>query len=381
MGWRPTSMEVDHSALEANFRAIRSYLGPCCQVLAVVKANAYGLGAVDVARTLVAAGCQRLAVAAPDEAAALREAAISDDILVLGPSPLEAVSLYVAEGIASTVTDLSFAKALSDEAQRQGRPARVHLKVDTGMGRLGFLPDEIPSVMETLLTLPGLDVEGLFTHFAVADEADGVYTQLQFRRFGDVLDALRDEGIGFRLRHCCNSAALLAHREMHLDAVRPGLILYGMWPSTPGPRPITLRPVFQVKSRIALIRQLPPSSGVSYGLNYMTRGQERFAVVPVGYHDGYRRALSGRAQVLIRGRRVPVTATICMDQTLVNVTALPEAQVGDEVVLIGRQGSETISPEEIASLLGTINYEVPSFFTPRVPRVAVRTESEGGKGS
>ncbi len=376
MHWRPTWMEVDLSALEANFRAIRAFVGPGCQVLAVVKANAYGLGLIDVVRALIGVGCQRLAVATADEAASLRDAGINEAVLVLGPSPLEAAPLFVAEEISSTVTDLAFARALSEEAQRQGKPARIHLKVDTGMGRLGFLPKELPSAVESLLALPGLDMEGLFTHFAVADEADGAYTRLQFLRFGDILDGLRNAGIGFRLRHCCNSAALMAYREMHLDAVRPGLALYGMWPSADGPRPITLRPAFQVKSRIALIRHLSPSSGVSYGLTYMTRGEERIAVIPIGYHDGYRRGLSRRGEVLIRGKRAPVVGTICMDQTLVNVTSIPEAQIGDEVVLIGEQGGEIVSPEEIASLLGTINYEVPGFFTPRVPRVIVRSEGE-----
>lgn len=378
MSWRPTWMEVDLSALKANFRAIRHYVAPCCQILGVVKADAYGHGLLSVSRALLEAGCQRLAVATPDEALALREGGIRESVLVLGPSPLEVASVYVAEEITSTVTDLAFARALSDEACRQARPARVHVKVDTGMGRLGFLPREMASAMESLLSMAGLDIEGIFTHFAVADEADGVYTRLQFARFGDVLDGLRSAGRGIRLRHCCNSAALLAHREMHLDAVRPGLILYGMWPSSCGPRPFDLRPVFQVKSRIALIRELDGGSGVSYGLSYVTRGPERLAVLPIGYDDGYRRGLSRKAEVLIRGRRLPVVGTICMDQTLVNVTSLPEAQVGDEAVLIGSQGDETVSPEEIAALLGTINYEVPGFFTPRVPRLPVRSTGEGG---
>ena len=368
---RATRMEVRLDRLRRNYRAIRSYVGSRPQVMGVVKANAYGTGMLPVARALREEGCTRFAVATPDEALQLREAGFGDPILVLGASPAQAAGELVARDVAATVADLGFARVLSAEAVRQGRPARVHLKVDTGMGRIGFLPQELPALLPELLALGGLDLEGVFTHFATADEDRLDYTWTQFRRFGDVLEELRCRGVGVRLRHACNSAALLRCPEMHLDAVRPGVILYGLRPSPSCPMPLSLEPVCEVKTEVAAIRELPPGSGVSYGLRYVTRGPERLAVLPVGYRDGYLRALAGRAQVLVRGRRVPVVGTICMDQCLADVTSLPEVRVGDEVVLLGRQQDQCIDAEEMARWLGTIVYEIPGLFSERVPRVSL----------
>lgn len=376
MVFRPTVMEVDLDNLKHNYRAIRKMVGTSCQVFGVIKGDAYGMGMVPVARALIQAGCQRFAVASPDEAIALREAGISDPVLILGPSPEEAASELVRLDITSTVTDPGFAEAVNRAACGQGRLARVHLKVDTGMGRIGFLPDELDRILDSLSLMSGLDLEGVFTHFATADEPGEAYVRKQFRRYGDVMGRLRVRGQVPRLRHVCNSAATLRFPEMRLDAVRPGLILYGMWPADVCPRRLELRPVFRLLSRVALVREIPPERGISYGLHYMTRGDEKIAVIPVGYHDGYRRVLSNRGVVLIRGQRAPVVGTVCMDQTLVNVTHIEGVCTGDEVVLLGHQGAGTISPEEFASLLGTINYEVPGLFTPRVVRIYKDRESE-----
>ena len=366
---RPTRMEVHLGRIQENYRSIRSHVGARAQVMGVVKANAYGTGMVPVASALREAGCTRFAVATPEEALELRKCGIGDPILVMGASPADAAGELVAQDVAATVADLSFAQVLSREATRQGRPARFHLKVDTGMGRIGFLPQELPSLLPELLALGNLDFEGVFTHFATADEERLDYTWTQFRRFGDVLEELRDRGVGVRLRHACNSAALMRCPEMHLDAVRPGVILYGLRPSPGCPVPFPLSPAFEVKTSVAALRELPPGSGVSYGLRYVTRGQERLAVLPLGYRDGYVRALAGKAEVLIRGHRVPVVGTICMDQCLVDVTSLPEVCVGDEVVLLGRQGDCSIEAEEMARWLGTIVYEIPGLFSERVPRI------------
>jgi alanine racemase len=267
------------------------------------------------------------------------------------------------------VTDLDFARALNQAGTEQGRPARFHLKVDTGMGRIGFLPEEMDAVLDRLAMMSGLDFEGIFTHFATSDEPGEAYVRTQFRRFADVLDLLRVRGQVPRLRHVCNSAATLRFPEMHLDAVRPGVLLYGMRPSESLSPGRAVRPVFRLVTKVALLRKMPAGTGLSYGLRYMTRGSERIAVLPVGYYDGYRRALSNRAEVLIRGQRAPVVGTICMDQMLVNVTGIEGVRAGDEVVLIGKQSAQEIPPEEIAGLLGTINYEIPGMFTPRVVRV------------
>lgn len=375
MVFRPTVMEVNLENLKHNYRAIRNLVGNCCHVFGVVKGDAYGMGMIPVTRALIEAGCQRFAVASPDEALALRAAGIADPVLILGPSPEEAAPELVRLDITSTVTDLPFARALNRAASEQGRPARFHLKVDTGMGRIGFLPEELDPVLDQLSMMAGLDFEGIFTHLATADEPGEAYSQNQFVCFGDVLDRLRVRGQVPRIRHVCNSAATLRFQEMRLDGVRPGVILYGMWPSDACPRQIDLKPVFRLVTRVALVREMPPRTGISYSLRYMTRGEERIAVLPVGYHDGYRRALSNRGEVLIRGQRAPVVGTVCMDQTMVNVTHIDGVRAGDEVVLIGDQGNETISPENFATKLGTINYEVPGLFTPRVVRIYKNQES------
>lgn len=364
-------MEVSLSNLKTNLRSISEYLTPNSQLMAVVKADGYGTGIEPAARACIEAGCSRLAVATPDEAVSLRDARISEPILVMGPSPTEAAREYIERDITPAVADEGFAEALSGAASATGKIGRFHLKVDTGMGRMGFLPREIEDALDRIFRLPGLEMEGIFTHFATADERSLEYTEWQFRRFGEVMASLRTMGVRFRLRHCCNSAATLNRPEMHLDAVRPGLILYGMWPSDWCKRPFELEPVFRITTKIALLRDLPLGSGVGYGLKYMTRGDERIAVLPVGYHDGYARPLSMKAAVLVRGKRAPVVGSICMDQTMVDVTHIPDAAPGDEVVLVGRQGEEEVTPEEIAAILGTINYEVPNLFTKRVERVYV----------
>jgi alanine racemase len=367
--FRPTRMEVCLDNLKSNFTAVKDWVGPRVQPIAVVKANGYGTGMLQAAAAFREAGAQRFAVAIPEEAVELRENGFSEPVLVLGASPPCSASEMVRLDISAACTDTGFARAMSEAAVRQGKPARIHLKIDTGMGRIGFLPENLPEALNEILSLPGLEIEGVFTHFATADELNLDYTRWQFRRLGDVFELLRSRNIGVRLRHACNSAATLALPEMHLDAVRPGVILYGMWPSAVVRKSVDLKPVFEVKTAIACLRTLPAGSGVSYGLRYMTRGEERIAALPLGYNDGWTRLLNFKAEVLVRGRRAPVVGSICMDQCMINVNHIPEAQVGDEVVLIGSQGGETITVDEVAARLGTINYEIPGMFSRRVPRV------------
>ena len=368
---RPTRMEVRPAALAANFAAIRAWVGPGCMPMAVVKADGYGTGVMAGVRALQKEGCQRFCVATPDEAVFLRDQGVREPLLVMGASPEAAAEEYVARDIAAALTDLRFARAMSAAAKRRGKPAQLHLKVDTGMGRIGFLPQEIPGVLEALKDLGGVELEGLFTHFATADERHREFTETQFRRYGDVLEMLRGAGLGVKIRHVCNSAGIMNFPAMHLDAVRPGLILYGMEPSSWCDRPFALQEVYTVKTAVAVLRELVPGWGVSYGLRYSARGHDRVAVLPIGYADGYSRVLTGKASVLVRGVRAPVVGSICMDQTMVDVSHIPGVDVGDEVVLVGSQGSERLSPEEVAGWLGSINYEIPCMFTPRVPRVAV----------
>jgi len=372
MTFRATRMEVNLENLKKNYRSIRDHVGQNSQVMAVIKADGYGHGAIPVAKALIEEGCQRFAVAIPDEALELREGGISDPVLVLGPSPYSVAAEYVKLDIAAAFTDLDFAKAMSEEAVKQGKEALLHMKIDTGMGRIGFLPEEVPQVINEIASLPGIRMEGLFTHFATADEKRLDYTSEQFSRYTQVLSYLENRGFKISLRHVCNAAGTLNSPDKYLDAVRPGIILYGMWPSSECIRPIELHPTFQVKTEVSLVRELPPRSGIGYGLRYMTRGMEKTAVLPVGYADGYTRAMSMKMDVLIHGQRAPIVGNICMDQTMVDITHLDNVHVGDEVVLVGRQGSEEITPEEIAAARGTINYEVPISFLKRVPRVYVQ---------
>jgi len=370
MGWRPTRLEVNLSAIRANYRAIRKHIGEGKRIFGVVKGDAYGLGVIPVARTLIDEGSDFLAVATCDEAIELREKGIETPVLVLGPSPYGVAEEYVRYGIRATVNDMGIAEALSRASLKLGKAAYGHLKVDTGMGRIGFYPEEVPDIMDKMALLPGLEMEGIFTHFAIADAKDPAYTLEQYDKFSRVLEELGKRGHHIRIRHCCNSGATLALPHLAMDGVRPGQLEVGMYPSKEVVKSIPLEHTFEFKTSISALRMVPPDRGVSYGLTYFTKGYEKIAVLPVGYHDGYCRELSGKgAEVLIRGKRCPVVGRVCMDQTMVNVTHLEEVGVGDEVVLIGRQGEEYISAEDVADWIGTIVTTIPNMIGKRVTRV------------
>ena len=371
--FRPTRMEVNLKNLCANFSSIRSYVKGC-EIYAVVKADAYGHGAVETARALIEGGCKQFAVAIPEEAVELREAGITNPILVFGASPYSSAEELVHLDAAAACTDVKFAVAMSKAAEKQGKTAKLHIKIDSGMGRIGFTVGEFKDAIEKILPLPSIDIEGIFTHFAAADESRPDWTNRQFSEYKKALLIAKQKGLHVKMRHTCNSAGILGHPDKHLDMVRPGLILYGMTPSpaTVCAYPITLLPTFEVKTGIALIRSLPPGTGISYGLRYMTRGKERIAALPMGYADGITRALSAKMSVLIHGQRCPVVGTICMDMMMVDVTGIENAKTGDEAVIIGKQGNEAICPEEMANLRNTINYEIPIIFSKRVPRIYIK---------
>ncbi|HCR39060.1 MAG TPA: alanine racemase [Synergistaceae bacterium] len=375
MGWRPTRMEVSLDNLRYNYRLIREHVKGA-RVIAVVKANAYSLGIIQASWALRGAGADFFAVATPDEAIEMREGGITSPVLVLGTSPYSVAGEYVRLGIRSAITDPMMARALSAEAVRQGRKAFVHIKIDSGLGRIGFIPGYTLEAVEDIVSLPGIEAEGAFTHFALADTGDMTYTREQYSRFLKALEQLSSKGIRFRMRHCCNSAATLETPEMALDAVRPGHIIVGMYPSPEVKRSIIVKPCFEFKTSIGLIRELPPGTGVSYGLDYITEKNERIAQLPIGYADGYYRELWNKgAEVLIGGVRCPVVGRICMDQMMVNVTAVPKASVGDDVVLIGKQGGEEITLDEIAGKMGTLACVPPTLISKRVPRVYIDRSS------
>lgn len=370
----PTWAEIDLTAIRHNVRVLQEHAGPGVEIIAVVKANAYGHGAGPVSRAALEAGARSLAVARVEEGVALREAGLAAPIMVMGYAlPVQATAI-VAHRLTPTVNTLALAGALSRAAAGQPQPWLVYLKVDTGMGRFGLLPDEVVPFARALRTHPNLQLAGLWTHFAVADEADKTYTRWQIQRYQEVVAALEAAGINIPCRIVANSAALLDLPEVHLDAGRVGIALYGLYPSPEVSRAVALRPALSLKARLGRVRVLPAGSDISYGRTYTTAREMPVGLVPVGYGDGYPRALSNRGQVLVGGRRVPIVGRVCMDQFMVDLTTVPQAQQDDEVVLIGAQGSERISAEQVASWLGTINYEVVTAISARVPRVYVDKE-------
>jgi alanine racemase len=344
--------------------------------MAVLKADGYGHGAVKAARTALNNGAAMCGVASLNEAVALRAARIEEPILILGYTPAWHAREALLRDVAVALYDLDVARAFSRAAQDLQRPARAHIKIDTGMGRLGVLPEQALDFIGAVAALPGVEIEGLFTHFSCAD-TDPDFTRLQLDRFRQVVDAL-PAAARPRLLHAANSAAALAYPDARLDMVRVGLALYGLSPFPAGRPPAdpqaaetlaALRPALAWKTTIAQVKALPDGAPVSYGATYRCQGERRIAVIAVGYADGFRRAPQHFGEVLVRGSRAPIVGRVCMDQTMIDVTDIPAARVGDEVVLIGRQGGQAITAEDVAARLGTINYEVVSAILPRVPRV------------
>ncbi len=370
--FRPTRLYLYTDNLRFNIRNIRKHVGDSVRVIAVVKANAYNFGIKQAAWILREEGVRDFAVATIDEGVELRDAGILSPILILGQTFPEDAKVLLEYALIPTVSDESLPKYLSKEASKRGVVARVHFKVDTGMGRIGHFPDRAIHILESIYKMENVFVEGIFTHFSVADIKDKTYTKWQLRRFKELLSKLDSKGILPPVKHCANSAATLDMPESYMDAIRPGIILYGMYPSDEVSRSIEIKPVMELKTEISFVKEQPAGSSIGYGRTYVTKGREKIAVLPVGYADGYTRLFSNKASVLVRGKRAPVVGNICMDQTMIDVTHVPNVQVGDEVVLLGKQGEEEISAEELASILGTINYEIVNLFSSwRVGRVYV----------
>ncbi len=364
-----TYVEVDLSAIAHNVRAIKRRVGPDVILHAVVKANAYGHGAVEVARTALESGADRLSVARMLEGVQLREAGITAPILVMGYTPAYEVPQALKHNLTLTVNEPDVAQAVSEQAAALGREIAVHVKLDTGMGRFGLLPDEAVPFIRQLVALPGIRLEGLFTHFSVADFADKAYTWEQLHLYKGVLDGLAAAGINVPLRHVGNSGAILDMPELFLDGVRAGVILYGLYPSSEVQHTIDLKPALSIKSHVARVRVLPAGASISYERNFITPHPMSVALVPVGYGDGYRRKMSSRGAVLINGRRARILGNVCMDQFVVDISEVGPVALNDGVVLLGCQGDEAISAEEVARWSETNNYEVVTMLLPRAPRV------------
>jgi alanine racemase len=373
---RPTWLEIDRAALANNVRLIRQRIGPQRQLLAVVKANAYGHGAPGAATVLLQAGADRLAVATLAEAVELREAGIEAPILVLGYTPGWLAAEAIAHRITTTVFDLESAGALATAAAAANTQAVVHVKVNTGMNRLGIAPEAAPGFLAQLQREQPLQVEGLFTHFATADLADKGFLYEQFARFERLLAQLKAKGLRPPLAHAANSAALLTVPATHLEMVRCGIALYGLHPDAEATRlPAGFAPVLSWKAMVAHVLQLQPGESVSYGQEFIASNPMTVAVIPVGYADGFPRRPHHWGSVLIHGQPAPILGRVCMDQTIVDVSTIvqggrPVCQ-GDEVVLLGRQGNAELGADQVAERLHTNNYDVVSRILPRVPRVYV----------
>lgn len=358
--------EVDLKALENNIKNIKSCIKNNAKWCAVVKADAYGHGAVAVARKAVEQGADYLAVAVLSEAIALREAGFTTPILILGATPAEASAALVDYDITQVVFTEEQVKCLSAEAVRQGKRARVHLKIDTGMSRIGIRPEKAGEFAKVITGMPGIELEGMFSHFALADAEDKTFAHRQLDRFRQAIRCVEAAGINIPIKHLANSAAILEMPEAHFDMVRAGIILYGLWPSAEVKHVIDLQPIMELKAKMIYVKTLQPGETISYGCTFKAARESRIATLPLGYADGYTRLFSGKAQVEFRGRRAPVAGRICMDQCMVDITDLPEAEQGDIVTLYGSRG---LSMDEAAGWLGTINYELPCMLSARVPRV------------
>lgn len=364
-GLYSTWAEVDLGAIRANVSYFLEHTGS--QVMAIVKANAYGHGAVPVAQAALEAGAAWCGVARVNEALELRQAGIDCPVLILGYTPQNRFREMIAENVSMTVWDINQVQAISTAASQINQTARLHLKVDTGMSRLGTFPEDAPDMLKAAAQLPNIKIEGLFTHFARADEEAPSPSDRQEALFSDLLNTLDAAGIQIPLVHAANSAASLTRPSVYFNCVRVGIALYGLHPSPECPLPSSIRPALSWKSVIAQVKTLPPGSGVSYGHEYTTTRRERIGTVPVGYADGFRRTAGN--QVLVRGQLVPVVGRVTMDQVMVQLDTVPDAGEGDEVIVIGEQDGNRITAEQIAARWKTINYEVTSGIAHRVPRI------------
>lgn len=369
-----TWAEISLGSIAYNCRNMREKLPEGCRFLGVVKADGYGHGAVPVARCMEEAGASYLAVACIDEAAELRKAEIGLPILILGTTPPNLAVQLAGMQITQTVCDLETARRMSELLEGTGETLKIHVKLDTGMGRIGFQTGDGRAMeeMEALLRLPGLDAEGIFTHLAVSDEPGGeAYTRLQFQRFVRTIEALeKTTGHHFAIKHCANSGAMVNYREFCLDMVRPGIATYGMYPG-PDKGGLDLRPAMQLRSRIAAITEHAAGETISYGRTFTAEAPMRIAVLPIGYADGLHRVLSNQIDVLIRGQRAKQVGRICMDMCMVDITHIPACRVGDVATIFGRDGDAFIPVEEQAEKAGTISYEMVCAVSKRVPRVYV----------
>jgi alanine racemase len=365
---RPTVGEVDLGALEFNYRQIKKRIPEGVKVLAVVKADAYGHGAIPVSLRLEKSGVEYLGVAIPEEGVELRKGGVKAPILVLGGIFGREVDQIFRFRLTPVIFRKDSLKILSREAEKRGRRVKVHLKVDTGMGRLGVPLNLWPEFLKEVRRFPRIDIEGILSHFSMMDE-ERDFTQDQWRAFQRAVATAQELGISSQYLHMASSATLTAFPAYSAKLVRPGIMLYGSYPSPAFQSLLPLKPVMTLKTRIHFLKRVPPGTRISYGGTFTTKRESLVATLPIGYADGYSRHLSNHGEVLIHGKRAPVVGKVCMDFLMVDVTDIPHVSVGDEVILMGKQGREQITPEEIAEKINSISYDVLCSIGKRVPRV------------
>ncbi|UWG98180.1 alanine racemase [Dehalobacter sp. DCM] len=366
--FRPVWAEIDLGALKRNFRRVKSFTKS--DVMPIVKADAYGHGAIAVVRALREEGVTRFGVAILDEALELRKEFPDIAIMVIGPTLPEYSEIMVRDDIIPEVFQLRQAEALSAAAEKLHKTARLHIKVDTGMGRIGFRDNAFEAIQK-IAGLPGLFLEGIYTHLATADGTDLTYVSKQLTLFNTLRDQLRAAGITIPIRHAANSAAIIQVPESHFELCRPGIILYGLLPMTHTGQEAGFEPVLSLKTRISQLKTIRKGESVGYGRTFVAERPTQVATLPIGYADGWRRSLSNNGEVLIKGKRAAIIGRICMDQTMVDVTDIRGVDEGDEAILIGDCGEDRITADEIAGRCGTISYEITCGLTKRVPRVIV----------
>ncbi len=366
---------INLDAIGHNIREIRKRIEPKTQLLAIVKADAYGHGSLEVSRVCLYNGANQLGIATCDEGIALRQASITVPMLILGNTVDSQLKDVVDYRLTQAVFDFELAQKLSDTAVMYNKTALVHIKVDSGMGRIGFEPtEESLDIIDKIFALPGIQVTGVFTHFATADEKNKDFTMEQYKKFRFITDGIEARGHKGLIRHCANSGAILDCPELQLDMVRSGIITYGMFPSDEVSMDISLEPAMEWKSQVSYVKTVDEGVSIGYGRTYFTDKKTKVATIPVGYADGYSRSLSNRGRVLINGKFANVIGNICMDQMMVDVTDIEGVSAGSEVVLMGKQGENQITAEELAKTENTINYEVVCNVGKRVPRVFIRND-------
>ncbi len=364
--YRPTWAEIDLNSLSRNLSLVKRIVGRGVRILVTVKADAYGHGIVFVSKKLIEKGVDFLGVASIDEGIRLREAGIRCSILVLGAILPEQVKPVIKYNLTQTLFDLDVAKKLSENASFHHKRAKVHIKIDTGMGRLGVNYNEAVKLISDISKLKNIEIEGIFTHFPKAD-IDKDFTNKQISIFERLKKELDELGIAIKYAHAANSMGVIGYKQSYFNLVRPGLIIYGLSPNRNSQLP--LKPVISLKSKIVSIKEFPKGQGISYSHTFVTKRESRIAVLPIGYGDGYPRGLSNKAYVLIRNKKAPIVGTVCMDQIMLDVTGIKGAKIQDEVILIGKDRYNEINADDLARLIDTISYEIVCGIGNRIPRV------------